>query len=402
MSRSPRTTWNLLRSSQAGSSKACRIPILLLILLLILAPVGDPVLAQSGWQVVDTQVSAGFADSLDVALHVRHDQPIVDVILFYGRVGDRLVRRIYPPFTPGTEVTMDYSEPFHAGQFAPGTELRVWWRLTDATGEAFDTIVETIRYVDDSHDWESLEGENATLYYYDVRQSRAAGWLDEAESALEKIQSDLGIALVSPVDIYVYRNEGDMSAALATRSDDYDARVTTLGVAVDEDTLILLGSQSDLELTMAHELSHIVVGMATDNPYAGLPRWLDEGLAMLAEGELPRQNAVALKLGISRDELLSVRSMTSYSGRADQVDLYYGECYSVVDFMIETYGRDKMTELLQVFAEGTSQHDALQRVYGLTIEELDARWRISLGLEPRSSLDPLRFSAGYAPAHCPC
>lgn len=296
---------------------------------------------------------------------------------------------------------MDYSEPLQAGQFAPGTELRVWWRLTDATGEAFDTIVETIRYIDDSHDWESLKGENATLYYYDVRQSRAAAWLEEAESALDRIQSDLGISLASPVDIYVYRNERDMSAALATRSDDYDARVTTLGVAVDEDTLILLGSQSDLELTMAHELSHIVVGMATDNPYAGLPRWLDEGLAMRAEGELPRQNALALDLGITRDELLSVRSMTSYSGRADQVDLYYGECYSVVTFMIDTYGIEKMTEFLQVFGEGTSQHDALKRVYALTIEELDARWRISLGLEPRSSLDWMPIFAGHFPAHLP-
>ena len=395
-------TCSLLRSSSTGLSKAGRVTVIALILLLLLAPAADPVLAQSGWQVLDTRVSASFADSLDVALRVRHDEPIVDVILFYGRAGDRLVRRIYPPFTPGTEVTMDYSEPLYAGQFAPGTELRVWWRLTDATGEAFDTIVETIRYVDDSHDWESLEGENVTLYYYDVRQSRAAEWLDEAERALDRIQSDLGISLVSPVDIYVYRNESDMSAAFATRSDDYDARVTTLGVAVDEDTLILLGSQSDLELTMAHELSHIVVGMATDNPYAGLPRWLDEGLAMRAEGELPRQNALALELGIARDELLSVRSMTSYSGRVDQVDLFYGECYSVVTFMIETYGREKMTELLQVFAEGTSQHDALQRVYGLTIEELDARWRISLGLEPRSSLDWMPSFAGYAPAHCPC
>jgi len=402
MSRSPRTTCHLSRSSKTRPSLTCRALATVLALLLLLAPVSNPVLAQSSWQVLDAQVSAGFADSLDVALRVRHDEPILDVVLFYGRVGDRLVRRIYPPFTPGTEVTMDYSEPLYAGQFAPGTELRVWWRLTDATGEAFDTIVETIRYVDDAHDWDSLEGENATLHYYDLRRSRAAAWLDDAESALERIQSDLGISLVSPVDIYVYRNERDMSAALATRSDDYDARVTTLGVAVDEDTLILLGSQSDLELTMAHELSHIVVGMATDNPYAGLPRWLDEGLAMRAEGELPRQNALALNLGIARDELLSVRSMTSYSGRADQVDLYYGECYSVVTFMIDTYGREKMTELLQVFAEGTSQHDALQRVYGLTIEELDARWRISLGLEPRSSLDPMPFFAGYAPAPCPC
>ncbi|MFO7695760.1 MAG: peptidase MA family metallohydrolase [Anaerolineae bacterium] len=383
MSRCPRKT---SRQSNSSLRAPVRVRFALLIGLLIgvLLFGSGPADAQSDWQLLSQQTSARFSQSLDVSLRVRASEPIEDVILFYGRAGDRIVRRIYPPFGRGVELNLDYRESLERGQFAPGTELRTWWRLTDASGDTFETPVQSILYTDEAHDWRMLEGDTARLFYYDVRESKASGWLDEAESTLERIRREIGLSPERIVDIYVYRNETDMRAAVAMRSDDYDARVTTLGVAVDEDTLILLGSQANLELTMAHELSHIVVGMATDNPYAGLPRWLDEGLAMIAEGELPRQNALALERAIANDDLLSVRSMTSYSGRADQVDLYYGECHSVVSFLIDSYGRDRLNALLARFAEGTSQHSALESVYGFDIEELDALWRESLGLDRRS------------------
>jgi hypothetical protein len=377
-----------------------RVALLIGLLVGVLLFGSGPADAQSDWQLLSQQTSARFSQSLDVSLRVRASEPIEDVILFYGRSGDRIVRRIYPPFGRGVELNLDYRESLERGQFAPGTELRAWWRLTDASGDTFETPVQSILYTDEAHDWRMLEGDTARLFYYDTRESRASGWLDEAETTLERIRREIGLSPERIVDIYVYRNETDMRAAVAMRSDDYDARVTTLGVAVDEDTLILLGSQANLELTMAHELSHIVVGMATDNPYAGLPRWLDEGLAMIAEGELPRQNALALERGIANDDLLSVRSMTSYSGRADQVDLYYGECHSVVSFLIDSYGRDRLNALLARFAEGTSQHRALASVYGFDIEELDALWRESLGLDRRSQtrLNPGTDGAAVARA----
>jgi hypothetical protein len=55
-------------------------------------------------------------------------------------------------------------------------------------------------------------------------------------------------------------------------------------------------------------LSHIVVGLATKNPFGDLPRWLDEGLAMYAEGELPARNRRALEqaAGTLREQLASI------------------------------------------------------------------------------------------------
>ena len=132
------------------------------------------------------------------------------------------------------------------------------------------------------------------------------------------LQAETGVSMTDRAQIYVYNSQSDMALALSQRSEGYDDRVLTLGVAVDERTLLLLGSHRDVQRTVAHELSHIVVGLATDNPYSSLPSWLDEGLAMYAEGQLPEENVQALDDAIQANDLLSLRSLSSYSGQAER------------------------------------------------------------------------------------
>ena len=55
--------------------------------------------------------------------------------------------------------------------------------------------------------------------------------------------------------------------------------------------------------------------------------------------------------------------------------LSYAESYTVVDYLITTYGKDKMLELLETFREGASYDGALTEVYGFDTSGLDQRWR---------------------------
>jgi hypothetical protein len=357
----------------------------LAILLLLAGPLVAPsAQAQGALVYFDSGASYLFSQELFFWAEVETDAPVVEAILFYGREGTRLVRRIYPELTPGARTRVEHTELLDPGQYAPGSRLRYWWRLVLASGAEVDTPQQSLLYTDDAQNWQVLSGGRVDLHWYGARSTQAQTLLQLANEALARIEQEIGIAGEQRIQVYVYASERDMRAALATRSDDYDARVTTLGVVVAEDTLVLLGSHRDVERTLAHELSHIVVGFATDNPYAGLPRWLDEGLAMYAERDLPPGNARALEQAIRDDTLLSVRSMSSYSGRADEVDLFYGASHSVVSYLLESYGQDKMRELLQVFRLGTHQETALRQVYGFGLEELDALWRASLGLAPRT------------------
>ena len=344
-----------------------------------------PACADAPIHIVSTRNDYVFSESLTFAVEADSTRPIVEAILFYGLEGERLVRRIYPDFVPGTQVHIEYVENLERGQFAPGTVIRSWWQLSADDGTTQASEPKTFEYTDDNHVWQTMAGERVDLFWYGSDEDDAQELLVAADEAVMRLEKEIGVSVDHRPNVYVYDSQTDMARALSRRSESYDDRVLTLGVKVDDDTLLLLGTHRDAKLTVAHELSHIIVGIATHNPYTDLPGWLDEGLAMYAEGQLPSDNRKALERAIDGDELLSVRSMTSYSGRAELVDLYYGEVYSLVDFMLREHGRDKMRDLLSVFSEGARQEQALLRVYGFGLDELDARWRASLGLEPRES-----------------
>jgi len=54
----------------------------------------------------------------------------------------------------------------------------------------------------------------------------------------------------------------------------------------------------------------------------------------------------------------------------------------VVDFMIKTYSRDKMTSLLLDLRDGQTIDQALQAVYGFDTDGLENAWRNSIGAKP--------------------
>ncbi len=384
---SPRSTRN---------NGAASLSLVLLLLAFSLLP-ARPALAAEPVTVLAQTQTVDFSKSIDFMLQVQADRTIEEAILFYGRVGQPLVRRIYPDMTPDSSLALDYTEDLEHGQFEPGTRFRAWWRLVLDDGTVFETDPATFDYSDSRFDWQLLAGDQVDLYWYGKQGQQAKTLLGVAEEAVTRLQTEIGVSLTERAQIYVYNSQSDMALALSQRSEGYDDRVLTLGVAVDERTLLLLGSHRDVERTVAHELSHIVVGLATDNPYSALPSWLDEGLAMYAEGQLPDENVQALDDAVHLDALLSLRSLSSYTGQAGEVDLFYAESYSVVSYLLDTYGRDKMTQLLAVFAEGTLQDDALRQVYGFGLDDLDDQWRGSLGLAPRPTQTPSGTSVQIMP-----
>ena len=357
-----------------------------------------PSRADSPIRILENRYTVHFADKMTFRLVAECDQPIQSVTLYYRRQKESVTSRVIPKFTAGCHVEATFEKSLERGEIPPGTTMEYYWRLELADGTRQDTPIQTFVYEDDRFSWQTVQADNITVLYYgsDTDGALARAVLGHAQSVLTRLQSEVGVSLAKPVRIYIYRNGNDMAAALSPRSEGYDERVLTLGVAVADDTLLLLGNQPSIQQTVAHELSHIVVGLATKNPYSPIPRWLDEGLAMYAEGELPADNAAALQDAINRDALISVRSLSGYTGQASQVDLYYGEVYSLVQFLLRTYGRDKMAQLLQVFQQGTYQEDALQQVYGLSLDSLDSQWRQSLGLQPRSTVGPARVATPQA------
>ena len=360
---------------------------LLVLGLVLLAMLASVVLAQEGIIVTADTHEYSFSEQIVFRLMAESSSEINEITLIY-RIGSApITNSAHPEFSPARRVEAEYVWRLQRGEIPPGSDIEYSWRIKDAAGNALETEFITFIYVDDRFTWQSLTEGKVVLYWYDADQTFGQGLLSSAVESLARLEENVGVELEKPVKIVVYQSKADMQGALTSQGAVFEEQIITLGVVVAPDTVLLLGTHQDVDVTIAHELTHVVVGLATENPYADIPAWLDEGLAMYNEGKLRSGNAQALEAGIRQNRLLSVRSLTAPTGNPDEINLFYGEVYSVVDFLLQTYGREKMSGLLKVFKEGSLTDDALMKVYGFDQDELDAQWRESIGAPPRGEVE---------------
>jgi hypothetical protein len=107
---------------------------------------------------------------------------------------------------------------------------------------------------------------------------------------------------------------------------------------------------------------------------------------MYSEGPLESQYKTSLDRAVSQGKLLSLKTLSSnFPADPNQATLSYAESYSVLKYLIDTFGRDKMAALLNVFKGGATYDGALKTVYGIDTDGLDAAWQGSLGVKPAAA-----------------
>ena len=264
------------------------------------------------------------------------------------------------------------------GSIPPGSVVWWRWRVVDDQGQELRTPRQSVVYGDDRFSWQSHTSDNITFHWYaggpdfGQRLARAVG------DRLDVLQ--LGRELEAPVQAFIYESSADVREAVLF------TQAWVGGLAFPSQNILLNTVdpeefEDDLRI-VAHELAHLLVGEVTFNCFGDLPRWLDEGLAVYAEGGLPDFQRVALQEAIDNRELISLRSLNSSFPASDTgATLSYALSYSLVNYMIDAYGWTKMQELLAVFSEGSTYEAAVERVYGLDLDSLEEAWHSSLGLE---------------------
>ena len=232
-------------------------------------------------------------------------------------------------------------------------------------------------FTDDRFRWQGHTDGNITYYWYAGGDDFGRRLANGARDGLETLQ--LGRELVAPIKAFVYENSADVRGAVLF------AQAWTGGLAfVHHNILLIAVDPAEFESGLPgviHELAHLLVEEVTFNCFGGLPTWLDEGLAMYAEGSLPEYQRLALEEAIADDALISLRSLnSSFPAAHTGATLSYAQSYSLVAYLIETYGWPQMQQLLAVFAEGSTEESAFIQVYGWEYDRLETAWRQSLGL----------------------
>ncbi|MFH0942200.1 MAG: peptidase MA family metallohydrolase [Chloroflexota bacterium] len=334
--------------------------------------------SQAGPRVLASAATVDFPARLNFILSAASDVPISDVRLQY-RVERtsfaRVTAEAMAQFTPGSQVQATYTlDMRRTGGLPPGTGVQYWWRVTDARGRLITTEASRVLWDDARYTWRNVSEGPLTVYWYQGSESFARQILAAAQAALPRLSQDSGTLLAEPVAIYLYSGSKDLQGAMIFPNE------WTGGSAYPDYGTITLGvSPGNLDWgvkTVAHEMAHLVVHRLTNNPYLEIPVWLDEGLAMYAEGPLDKGLVSVLDRAVAAGRLFSVRSLASpFSAFTDQSLLSYAQSYSIVEFLINRYGQAKMLELLGVFHRGSDYDSALETVYGFDMGGLNQLWR---------------------------
>jgi hypothetical protein len=340
----------------------------------------QPATAQSrdGISVTNNEAKVSFPLQLNFSLKAQSEAAITDIRLRYNIDQESfatVTAEAYVVFAPASTVDVQYSLDMRkTGGLPPGVKINYWWVIKDAAGGKVETKPASILFDDNRYKWQNIKDGQVNIYWYSGSTEFAYELMFTAKEALAKLAKDTGAAVTKPIKMYVYASTQDLLGALIYPYE------WTGAVTYSQFSTIAIGLQpSNLEwgrMAVAHELSHVAIYQVTMNPFNDLPRWLDEGLAVYAEGVIDVSFSTALYNAVQDNSLISVRSLASpFSADSRLAALSYGESFSIVEYLISTYGQDKMLELLTVFSRGSTYDGALMKVYGFNTEGLDILWR---------------------------
>jgi len=353
------------------------LPLMLTTVLIITPTIAR---SQGGISVQDSSAQVFFPSGLAFNIEAESQNDIVKLRLHYQV--DRMTyapvtSEAWPEFNPSPKVEAEWVWDMRKVRvpLPPGVTVTYWWTIEDAAGNILTTPSQKVRFDDLRYDWKKLTSGQITLLWYKGNQAFADQLIADCQQTLDRLAQDTGVSLEHPVSIYIYASSEDLRGAMVYTQE------WTGGRAYVEYGIITIGiPTNELEwgkAALAHELGHFVTHQISFSPYGYiLPTWLDEGLAMYAEGKPDPYLESMLEKAIAQNNLISVHSLASpFSAIPEEAYLSYAESQSIVTFLIQNYGSDKMLQLLNIFKIGSTYDDALIQVYGFDQDGLDALWQ---------------------------
>ncbi len=335
--------------------------------------------------IIRNEAIVDYPQSVNFQLEVDPAVNIVDAVLTYDVIQTACldVSTQVPVEVAGSLIEWEWPM-VRSGNPPPGAELWWEWTITDDQGNTTTTPRQTLTFTDDRFDWQTVQEGDVTLHWY-AGDDVGPVLLDAAVSGLALLEEDMGIELQEPVELFIYGRTDDMRDAVLYIQD------WAGGVAFAEYNTILIGvAPSQAEGwgsdTVRHELAHLVLGQYGRSCVGGhRPTWLEEGLAMYAEGEPSEQVLSDLERSQKNNDFAALRSLNGpFPAHGDAAGSAYSQSYSVVQFLQDEYGIESLQDLLLLMASGTGIDAALEKVYGFNVDGLESAWRVWRDLPART------------------
>lgn len=364
-----------------------------------LHPIG---LARAAGSIVFSELTAAytFADHMTLTALVTSESPVVKAVVFFQSGSQPPASQPADPFTPAPVVSLTATIDLKQVALTPFSTVSYWWEVTDESGQTAHSEAQSVVYVDNRFAWQDTSSGPARVHWYQGDSGYGAEAAAVVAESLPRLQQQIGVDPPSPIDIYLYSSGDDLRSAVELAGRDWlggQAR-PELGVV-----LVAIPPGQDAHLQMRHdiphELSHLMTFVAATPNYSRVPRWLDEGLATLNEGEPSSTQALAVQEALADDRLIPLEALcAAFPQDASQALLAYGQSRNVVQHIIDEYGSAGIQALLAAYRDGATCAGGVERGLNTTLTGLDLKWRAPLQSNAATA-NPIASSAstGFAP-----
>lgn len=340
---------------------------------------------------VSSEVTSEFQEGIRFEAEVSSSSEIEEIAVRF-RIGQREIRA-YEYLEPEESSAGDsvkasgfYRTNTAARYIAPGTIITYSFEIVDIEGNRLDTEESKYIYHDDRYEWEEISNGIVTVSYHGPVSFRAEDILEATVQTLEFMGPLLGAGVDEPIRITMYNNWPEMRPALPPASEVSRRELITEGQAHSpEGVLLVLGGAQRASGIASHEVTHILVHRAGEGALGRVPSWLNEGLAEYGNIQPGESYDRALLYAIRTNNLLPITSMDGLPGTPEDVIIFYGQARSIVRFMVDEYGAEKMRDLMATIKSGKNVRTAIPLVYDVTPLELENQWRDMLGVARRQT-----------------
>ena len=249
-----------------------------------------------------------FAEQITFTAAVSGPSPITRATVFFQSGSQPPYARPADPFMSATPITLTATIDLTETKLIPFSTVSYWWEVVDAAGNTARSETQTLIYVDNRFAWQELAAGPVRVHWYQGDSGFGSAAASAASEALPKIQQQIGVEPPSPLDVYVYASTDDLRSAVELAGREWlggQAR-PELGVVL---VAIPPGDSARLQMRrdIPHELTHLMTFVATTPNYDAAPRWLDEGLATLNEGDPNSTQALAVQDAAAKNKLIPHR-----------------------------------------------------------------------------------------------
>lgn len=380
-----------------------RLQSLTLALLLVISAATVPAgVAAAPTALPELSATINFGSSLVYQLAVPWTGPApASVAVRFGLPDGLVTNRAAAEF----EVTQGVLRASHRwalrGSLVPGANVEYGFVIQLADGRQILTATETVTYMDPSLAWVRAREGLIEIWYYDGGPELEAQARSAIRRGLGILRDEFEIELRRPTRLVLYADVQRMQQALGGGTSPWVG-----GAAIAEFNVTVLHAAAetrfrrDIEAVIAHELTHIVIEHATENPYGGLPAWLHEGLATTVESSIFERFPYAdiMELAVASGEFVSLRGITGgFPANGRRAVQAYAQSNSLVGYIIDRWGTAAVTRLLAAYAQGVTDNDAVRAALDVSLGELERAWLAVYGVES-PSFAALTEAGGPPPA----